>query len=51
MKKYICPECGKRAATQEGCVCDACASALVEDAKREMFGDDADWLDDDTGDK
>jgi len=51
MKKYRCPVCGKMEATQEHCVCDACASILIDDAMREMYGDDADFLDSNTGDR
>ena len=49
--KCVCPQCGKQRATTAGCVCNGCAQILLDDAKREMYGDDADWLNDDTGDQ
>jgi len=48
-RRYRCPECGKLKSTEEGCVCKDCAQILTDDAKQEMFGDDADLLDDGIG--
>lgn len=48
-KRYRCPECGEMKSDQKGRVCGDCARILTDDAKREMFGDDADFLDDDMG--
>jgi len=43
-KKYLCPECNKMLSKQEGCVCDKCGAILLADANREMFGDEAEWM-------
>jgi len=55
-KKYRCPECGRMTSDEAGCVCEACAIFLIEDANREMFGlEEAAYLEaagiDDIGDK
>jgi len=43
-KRYLCPECNKMLSKQEGCVCDDCGAILLADANREMFGDEAEWM-------
>ena len=54
-KRYRCPKCGALKSKEEGCVCEDCAEILIADANREMFGDEADWMEaagiDDIGDK
>lgn len=52
-----CPNCNPRQPHAKGCRCDYCddqrlemdRDAALTDSKREMFGDDADYLDDDLG--
>ncbi|MCW4048221.1 MAG: hypothetical protein NWE89_00660 [Candidatus Bathyarchaeota archaeon] len=43
-KRYRCSECGEICSKQEGCLCDSCGEILLADANREMFGDEADWM-------
>lgn len=42
MKTYVCPECGKPKAEEQGCLCDDCTTIYIEDRFRQRATQTAD---------